>query len=114
MAPKENSLKKFTEANFCNLVSYLLYTYLQNVYRKIMWAKLDVRILQSLALQINATDKLRQNTIIKCFFSSIVSLSGVCDLLDGHQSVHRGFLFNSAEIQGRLPIFANVWSEVLV
>ena len=27
VAPKENSLKKFTEANFSNLVSYLLYTY---------------------------------------------------------------------------------------
>ena len=27
VAPKENSLKKITEANFSNLVSYLLYTY---------------------------------------------------------------------------------------
>ena len=27
VAPKENSLKKFEEANFSNLVSYLLYTY---------------------------------------------------------------------------------------
>ena len=27
VAPKENSLKKFAEANFSNLVSYLLYTY---------------------------------------------------------------------------------------
>ena len=26
VAPKENSLKKFAEANFYNLVSYLLYT----------------------------------------------------------------------------------------
>ena len=65
-------------------------------------------------VKINSTDKLRQNTIIKYFFLSIVFLLGVCHLLDGHQSVHRGFLFKSAEIQGWLPIFANVWSEVLL
>ena len=35
--PKENSLKKITEADFSNLVSYLLYAYmLYEVYRKIM------------------------------------------------------------------------------
>ena len=27
VVPKENSLKKITEANFSNLVSYLLYAY---------------------------------------------------------------------------------------
>ena len=35
MAPKANSLKKFTEANFSNLVSYVIYL-LKEVYRKIM------------------------------------------------------------------------------
>ena len=65
-------------------------------------------------VKINSTDKLRQNTIIKYFFLSIVFLTSVCALLDANQSVHRGFLFNSSEIQGRLPIFANVWSEILL
>ena len=45
-------------------------------------------------VKINSTDKLRQNTIIKHFFLAI----GVCALLDAHQSVHSGFLFNSSEI----------------
>ena len=37
MVPKENSLKKITEANFSNLVSYLFYTSLsKEVYRKII------------------------------------------------------------------------------
>ena len=48
-------LKKFTEANFSNLVSYLLYAYQKKSTEKllaksILWAKLDMRILQRLAL----------------------------------------------------------------
>ena len=47
--------KKFTEANFSNLVSYLLYAYQKKSTEKllaksILWAKLDKRILQRLAL----------------------------------------------------------------
>ena len=55
--PKENSLKKkITEANFSNLVSYLLYAYQKRSTEKllaksILWAKLDMRILQRLALK---------------------------------------------------------------
>ena len=57
VAPKENSLKKFAEANFSNLVPYLLYTYSKKSTEKlwgksILWAKLDMRILQRLALNI--------------------------------------------------------------
>ena len=53
--PKKNSLKKFTEANFSNLVSYLLYAYQKKSTEKllaksILWAKLDMRILQRQAL----------------------------------------------------------------
>ena len=48
--------KKFTEANFSNLVSYLLYAYQKKSTEKllaksILWAKLDMRILQRLALK---------------------------------------------------------------
>ena len=56
MVPKENSLKKkITEANFSNLVSYLLYAYQKKSTEKllaksILWAKLDMRILQRVAL----------------------------------------------------------------
>ena len=49
-------------------------------------------------VKINCTERLRQNTIIKYFFLAIVFLTGVCALLDAHQSVHSGFLFNSSEI----------------
>ena len=55
--PKKNSLKKkITEANFSNLVSYLLYAYQKKSTEKllaksILWAKLDMRILQRLALK---------------------------------------------------------------
>ena len=47
--------KKFTEANFSNLVSYLLYAYQKKSTEKllaksILWAKRDMRILQRLAL----------------------------------------------------------------
>ena len=53
--PKKNSLKKITEANFSNLVSYFLYAYQKKSTEKllaksILWAKLDMRILQRLAL----------------------------------------------------------------
>ena len=53
--PKKNSLKKITEANFSNLVSYLLYAYQKKsteklLVKSILWAKLDMRILQRLAL----------------------------------------------------------------
>ena len=53
--PKENSLKKkITEANFSNLVSYLLYSYQKKSTEKllaksILCEKLDMRILQRLA-----------------------------------------------------------------
>ena len=40
---KKIGQKKFTEANFSNLVTYLL---------SILWAKLDMRILQRLALKL--------------------------------------------------------------
>ena len=36
MAPKEDSLKKFTEANFSNLVCILVIYLLKEIYRKIM------------------------------------------------------------------------------
>ena len=55
--PKKNSLKKkISEANFSNLVSYLLYAYQKKSTEKllaksILWAKLDMRILQRLALK---------------------------------------------------------------
>ena len=54
--PKKNSLKKVTEANFSYLVSYLLYAYQKKSTKKILaksilWAKLDMRILQRLALK---------------------------------------------------------------
>ena len=55
--PKENWPKKrVTEANFCKLVSYLLYTYLKESTEKlgaksILWAKVNMRILQRLALK---------------------------------------------------------------
>ena len=47
--------KKITEANFSNLVSYLLYAYLKKSTEKllaksILWGKLYMRILQRLAL----------------------------------------------------------------
>ena len=47
--------KKITEANFSNLVSYLLYAYQKKSTEKllaksILWAKLDMRILQRVAL----------------------------------------------------------------
>ena len=47
--------KKITEANFSNLVSYLLYAYQKKSTEKllaksILWAKVDMRILQRLAL----------------------------------------------------------------
>jgi len=50
--------KKFTEANFSSLVSYLLYAYQKKSTEKllaksILWAKLDMRILQRLALNNN-------------------------------------------------------------
>ena len=53
---EKNSLKKITEANFSNLVSYLLYAYQKKSTEKllaksILWAKLDMRILQRLALK---------------------------------------------------------------
>ena len=55
---KKIILKKFTGANFSNLVSYLLYAYEKKSTEKllaksILWAKLDMRILQRLALNIN-------------------------------------------------------------
>ena len=48
-------VKKITQANFSNLVSYLLYAYQKKSTEKllaksILWAKLDMRILQRLAL----------------------------------------------------------------
>ena len=48
--------KKITEANFSNLVSYLLYAYQKKSTEKllaksILWAKLDMRILQRVALK---------------------------------------------------------------
>ena len=54
---KKIRLKKFTESNFSNLVSYLLYTYWKKSTEK-LWAKsilcvkLDMRILQRLALKL--------------------------------------------------------------
>ena len=56
--------KKFTEANFSNLVSYLLYAYQKKSTEKllaksILWAKLDMRILQRLALNIVFVDSER-------------------------------------------------------
>ena len=52
--------KKITEANFSNLVSYLLYAYQKEstdklLAKSILWAKLDMRILQRLALKENQT-----------------------------------------------------------
>ena len=54
---KKIGQKKITEANFSNLVSDLLYTYLKKSTEKlwaksILWAKLDMRILQRLALKV--------------------------------------------------------------
>ena len=53
---KKIGQKKVTEANFSKLVSYLLYTYLKESTEKlgaksILWAKLEMRILQRLALK---------------------------------------------------------------
>ena len=58
---KKIGQKKITEANFSNLVSDLLYTYLKKSTEKlraksILWAKLDMRILQRLALKTQAYD----------------------------------------------------------
>ena len=52
---KKIGQKKFTEANFSKLVSCLLYTYSKKSTEKlraksILWVKLDMRILQRLAL----------------------------------------------------------------
>ena len=44
---KKIRLKKFTEASFSNLVSYFLYAKA----KPILWAKLDMRILQRMALK---------------------------------------------------------------
>ena len=54
-AEKKFVKKKITEANFSYLVSYLLYAYQKKSTEKllaksILWAKLDMRILQRLAL----------------------------------------------------------------
>ena len=61
-------VKKITEANFFNLVSYLLYAYQKKSTEKllaksILWAKLDMRILQRLALKLpgNVTTRLKLN-----------------------------------------------------
>ena len=56
---KKIGQKKITEANFSNLVSNLLYTYLKKSTEKlwaksILWAKLDMRILQRLVLKHDA------------------------------------------------------------
>ena len=56
-AEKKFVKKKITEANFSNLVSYLLYAYQKKSTEKllaksILWAKLDMRILQRLALKL--------------------------------------------------------------
>ena len=58
---KKIILKKITEANFSNLVSYLLYAYLKKSTEKllaksILWAKLDMRILRRLALKHKPPD----------------------------------------------------------
>ena len=63
-AEKKFVKKKITEANFSNLVSYLLYAYQKKSTEKllaksILWAKLDMRILQRLALKLN-------NYLINC------------------------------------------------
>ena len=55
-AEKKFVKKKISEANFSNLVSYLLYAYQKKSTEKllaksILWAKLDMRILQRLALK---------------------------------------------------------------
>ena len=55
MAPKENSLKKIYRSEFLQSSSIFVIYLLKEVYRKIMseihlWAKLDMRILQRLAL----------------------------------------------------------------
>ena len=71
---KKIGQKKFTEANFSNLVTYLLYTYLKKSTEKlwaksILWPKLDMRILQRLAL--NGCEKRhfeRQNLRLIVFF----------------------------------------------
>ena len=54
--------KQITEANFSNLVSYLLYAYQKKSTEKllaksILWAKLDMRILQRLALNNNNNNR---------------------------------------------------------
>ena len=56
-AEKKFVKKKITEANFSNLVSYLLYAYRKKstetlLAKSILWAKLDMRILQRLALKV--------------------------------------------------------------
>ena len=71
--------KKFTEANFSNLVTYLLYTYWKKSTEKlwaksILWAKLDMRILQRLALN-KRTKKISDEakTRRKLFFTNFLS-----------------------------------------
>ena len=64
-AEKKFVKKKITEANFSNLVSYLLYAYQKKSTEKllaksILWAKLDMRILQRLALKIKEAFHIRR------------------------------------------------------
>ena len=66
-------LKKFTEANFSNLVSYLLYAYQKKSTEKllaksILWTKLDMRILQRLALNFKLKKILYLNNLKRIAF----------------------------------------------
>ena len=68
--------KKFTEANFSNLVSYLLYAYkkksTENLSAKsIFWAKLDMRILRRLALKFSVLLPYKEVTPVIIFLRGI-------------------------------------------
>ena len=67
-AEKKFVKKKITEANFSNLVSYLLYAYQKKSTEKllaksILWAKLDMRILQRLALKLRSCS-IKENVMV--------------------------------------------------